>query len=84
MDTFMQSQRWKVNETGAGAEDWFQEYRGYHYKNGVIVKFHDDLMSATRIAFMMRRRAKAVPLGSNVRRRIGSGMAKGLDFDLFA
>jgi hypothetical protein len=34
---------------------WFAEKRGYHRKNGLIVKERDDLMSATRIAIMMRR-----------------------------
>jgi hypothetical protein len=38
-------------------EDWFQEFRLYHRKDGLIVKLRDDLMSATRIAMMMRRKA---------------------------
>jgi hypothetical protein len=25
--------------------DWFDEYRGYHRKDGLIVKINDDLMS---------------------------------------
>lgn len=37
--------------------DWFQEFRLYHRKDGMIVKKHDDLMSATRYAYMFRRHA---------------------------
>ena len=37
--------------------DWFEEFRLYHRKNGLIVKENDDLMSATRYAMMMRRAA---------------------------
>jgi hypothetical protein len=36
----------------------------YHRKDGQIVKERDDIMSATRIAVMMKRYAKAVPLGA--------------------
>lgn len=46
---------------------WFEEYRTYHRKDGLIVKQNDDLMSATRIAVMARRFAKQVPLGNWVR-----------------
>jgi phage terminase large subunit-like protein len=35
--------------------DWFEEFRLYHRKEGLIVKLNDDLMSATRYAMMMRR-----------------------------
>ena len=35
--------------------DWFEEFRLYHRKDGLIVKLNDDLMSATRYAMMMRR-----------------------------
>lgn len=38
--------------------EWFEEFRMYHRKNGIIVKIDDDLMSATRYALMMRRFAK--------------------------
>lgn len=38
--------------------DWFDEYRLYHRKDGLVVKENDDLMSATRIALMMLRHAK--------------------------
>ena len=34
---------------------WFEEFRMYHRKNGLIEKIDDDLLSATRYAMMMRR-----------------------------
>lgn len=48
----MQTGRLKVFKHLA---DWMDEYRGYHRKDGLIVKEHDDLMSATRIGVMMLR-----------------------------
>ena len=39
--------------------DWWQEFRMYHRKDGKIVPFHDDLMSATRYAAMANRFAVA-------------------------
>lgn len=41
-----------------GLNDWLEEFRMYHRKDGLIVKERDDLMSATRYAVMMRREAK--------------------------
>ena len=38
----------------------------YHYKNGLIVKVNDDLLSATRIGVMDIRHAKPVPLGPSI------------------
>lgn len=38
--------------------DWREEFRLYHRKDGLVVKEHDDLMSATRIALMMLRHAR--------------------------
>lgn len=56
MDDAMRMGKFKVNRD---LTEWFTEYRGYHRKDGQIVKLYDDLMSATRIAYMMRRFAKA-------------------------
>ena len=39
--------------------DFFDEYRTYHRKNGIIVKREDDLMDALRYAIMMLRFSKA-------------------------
>lgn len=38
--------------------EWFDEFRMYHRKDGLIVKERDDLMSATRYAIMMLRFAE--------------------------
>jgi len=51
----MQTMRFRVFEH---LHDWFEEFRLYHRKDGLIVKEADDLMSATRYAVMMRRFAK--------------------------
>jgi hypothetical protein len=37
--------------------DWFEEFRLYHRKDGKVVKEYDDLMAATRYAIMMLRYA---------------------------
>lgn len=42
----------------AGLNEWFEEFRLYHRKDGKIVKERDDIMSATRYAVMMLREAK--------------------------
>ncbi len=42
--------------------DWWEEFRLYHRKDGLIVKLNDDLMSATRYGLMMRRFAKVPEL----------------------
>ena len=38
--------------------EWQEEFMLYHRKDGIVVKEHDDLLSATRIACIMRRIAK--------------------------
>lgn len=64
--------------------EWFEEYRFYHRKDGLIVKVKDDLMSATRIFVMARRFARQVALGgAEYRRSRGSNEAKDIDFDVF-
>lgn len=55
MLTRMQTQRLKVF---SHLSDWFEEFRLYHRKDGLVVKHTDDLMSATRYGLMMRRFAK--------------------------
>lgn len=78
----MRDGRFKV---AAHLSDWWDEFRGYHRKDGQIVKINDDLMSATRIAVMMRRSAKSVPLGSGARQRQGGlrVVQADVDFPLF-
>jgi len=72
LETHMRSSRFKVASI---LGEWHQEYRLYHRdKEGKILKVDDDLMSATRIAWMQRRSAKCVPLGSKtVKRRRTEG-----------
>ena len=76
----MKTGRFKV---AAHCTDWFMEFRGYCRKDGQIVKFNDDLMSATRVAVTMRRFAKAVQLGPRREvRGTEQTMAEGIDFDV--
>ena len=63
----MQTGRWKVM---SHLEDWWQEFRLYHRKNGVIVKERDDLMAASRYGLMMIRFAEYKPVPRHVERRI--------------
>jgi len=82
MDTRMATGRLKVS---AHLTPWFEEYRQYHRKDGQIVKVNDDLMSATRIAVMMKRYARAVALGGTVAKRRHQGsFAIGANDDPFA
>jgi phage terminase large subunit-like protein len=72
-------------KVAAHLSEWLEERRFYHRKDGQIVKIKDDLMSATRIALMMKRFARQVQLGSAQARRLASGaVADGVDFDLHA
>jgi len=50
----MQTGRWKVDRT---LTQWWEEFRSYHRKDGAVVKERDDLMDATRYAYMMLRYA---------------------------
>ena len=54
----MQSGRFRVF---SNQEDWWSEFRLYHRENGKIVKKNDDLMDATRYAFMELFDAFSVP-----------------------
>jgi phage terminase large subunit-like protein len=54
MLTRMQTGRFKVFKH---LNDWWEEFRLYHRKDGKVVKEGDDLMSATRYAIMMLRHA---------------------------
>jgi phage terminase large subunit-like protein len=79
MDERMRSGRLKV---AAHLSEWFEEYRFYHRKDGQIVKIKDDLMSATRVAVMMKRMARTVILGSKTAPRNTDVIAAGTDFDV--
>ena len=56
----MASNRCKV---ASHLSQFFEEFRGYHRKDGKIVKERDDILSAFRIGVMMKRFAKQVQLG---------------------
>ena len=62
MDMFqrMETDRFKVF---SHLEEWWQEFRSYHRKDGKIVPMKDDLMSATRYGCMSTR--YAVQCGGN-------------------
>lgn len=78
----MKTGRFKVS---AHCVDWFEEFRGYCRKDGEIVKYKDDLMSATRIAVTMRRFAQASSLGPQRRSdQERPRFAEGVDFDVFS
>ncbi len=49
----MQTGRFKVFRNHC--DDWLDEFRLYHRKDGLIVKEYDDLLDATRYALMMLR-----------------------------
>jgi phage terminase large subunit-like protein len=58
MLTRMEDGRFKVFSHLA---DWFEEFRMYHRKEGIIVKLRDDIMSATRLTIMDLRHASTEP-----------------------
>lgn len=60
----MQTARWKVFST-CGL--WLAEFRQYHRVDGLIVKKRDDVISASRYAYMMRRFAVAKPSVTHAR-----------------
>ena len=51
----MQTMRFRVF---SHLNEWFEEFRLYHRKDGRIVKENDDILSSTRYAVMMLRKAK--------------------------
>jgi phage terminase large subunit-like protein len=82
MDERMVTGKWKV---AAHLAPWFEEYRMYHRKKGLIVKLNDDIMSASRIGMMMRRKGIRLPTFDPRGRQLAGNvkMATGLDCDLF-
>jgi phage terminase large subunit-like protein len=69
----MQTGRLKVF---SNLNDWWEEFRMYHRKEGLIVKQSDDLMAATRYAVMMRRFAEVQFKTAPVTNRSFSGGAR--------
>ncbi|MBO6755465.1 MAG: hypothetical protein JJ902_04010 [Roseibium sp.] len=66
----MQTGRWKVFST---CQLWLEERRLYHRKDGKIVKIRDDVISASRYAYMMLRFAKTEPEPRRKRRKAVGG-----------
>jgi hypothetical protein len=64
--TRMQTGRFKVFRH---LNDWFEEFRLYHRKDGKVFKENDDLMSATRYGIMMLRFAEPEKVVDRHRRR---------------
>lgn len=60
LNEVMEARKFKVDER---CTQFVTEYGQYHYKDGQIVSLHDDVLSAVRYGWMMRRRAQAVVLG---------------------
>ena len=58
MYEWMRTGRFRVFST---LQQWFEEKRMYHRKDGKVVATHDDLIAASRYAFMMRRYAITKP-----------------------
>ena len=58
----MQTGRFKVFKH---LNDWFEEFRLYHRKDGKVVKEYDDLMAATRYGVMMLRHATTAAARKN-------------------
>ncbi len=64
MLTRMKTGKFKV---AAHLNDWWEEFRLYHRKDGAIVKEGDDLMAATRYATVMLRHATTKPDGETLK-----------------
>lgn len=82
MEERFKSGRLKVFST---CVEWFEEFRYYHRKEGLIVKLKDDLMSATRVGVMAIRFARPVLFHPNTpagQRPVK--MARDIDNDPFA
>lgn len=72
-------------KVAAHLQDYFEERRFYHRKDGLVVHLKDDILSATQKGLMMLRYARPVMLGSKRPdpKQMG-GKVKGVDFDLWA
>jgi phage terminase large subunit-like protein len=67
MLTRMQTGRFKVFKH---LNDWFEEFRLYHRKDGKVFKENDDLLSATRYGVMMLRFARTEAARQSFNRKI--------------
>lgn len=76
----MQSGRFKVFRH---CYRWFEEFRMYHRKDGIIVKEKDDLLDATRYAIMMKRFARTFSELSGRGRKRKNAVADNVDYNCF-
>ena len=74
MLTRMQTGRFKVF---SHMNDWFDEFRIYHRRDGRVVKLDDDLLSATRYGVMMLRFASTEPRTGGKVHQVNFGVRKG-------
>lgn len=82
MEQRMMTGRWKVFKT---ARKWLDEFRYYRREEGKIVKLKDDVLCASRYAYMMRRYARQKwEIEDRVLNRKGKQrIASGVDYDVF-
>ena len=52
----------------AHLNDWFEEFRLFHRRDGRVVKENDDLLAATRYGVMMLRWARITAAAASFRR----------------
>jgi hypothetical protein len=74
MYEWMRLGQFKVFST---CSQWFEEKRLYRRENGQVVKKRDDILSATRYAFVMRRFAAARPAPAASNQRVAVPMVGG-------
>lgn len=68
----------------SACQDYFEERRFYHRKEGLVVHIRDDILSATQKGLMMLREAKPVLLGNKrPDPKSADNRVKGVDFDLW-
>jgi hypothetical protein len=63
--------------------EWFQEYGRYRRKDGLLLKINDDLMSATRVGVMMKRRARSFEMLAGFKSKADPQYAIGASRDLW-
>ena len=64
----MRGSRWKVFK--GQNNGWMQEVATYHRKDGLLIKEHDDAISASRYALMMRRHGQSAAGRASFNREI--------------
>lgn len=66
----------------AHLNEWFEEFRLYHRKDGKVVKEYDDILSATRYALMSLRFAQPLkPLSQFTTKNSGAGGSVRTDYN---